>query len=76
MTRENFNEWLFTIVFSIVGVCAAVFFLRLTYEFLTLPRILTHTETVKLDQKEIDSMCVKWWTESDLAVAKKRVCGK
>ena len=31
---------------------------------------------VEQSQKEIDSMCVKWWTESDLAVAKKRVCGK
>jgi hypothetical protein len=76
MTRENYMEWLFAVVFTIIGVCASVFFLRLTYELLTMPRILTRTETVELTQKQKDDVCVQWWFDSDLAAAKKRVCGK
>jgi len=75
MNRENFNEWLFTVVFSVIGVCAMVFFLKLTYDFLTTPNIFKKEEAV-LEQKKIDEMCVAWWFESDLGSAKKRVCGK
>lgn len=31
---------------------------------------------IELTQKQTDDMCVKWWTETDITAAKKRVCGK
>jgi hypothetical protein len=77
MTRENYMEWLFAVVFSIIGVCAAVFFLRLTYELLTMPRIITHTPpVVQQTQKQTDEVCAAWLFDSDLTAAKKRICGK
>jgi hypothetical protein len=68
-------------VITTVGLGAILFFIlvmcaKLTIDLWKAPNIFIKEEPVKLNQKEIDSMCVKWWTESDLAVAKKRVCGK
>ena len=31
---------------------------------------------IELTQQQTDDMCVKWWTETDITAAKKRVCGK
>jgi hypothetical protein len=76
MTRENYMEWLFTVVFSIIGICAAVFFLRITYELLTMPRIITRTEAIQQTQQQVDEQCVAWWFDSNLTEAKKRVCKK
>ena len=77
MTKDDYMEWLFTVIFSVIGICAAVFFLKLTYDFLTAPNIFIKKEpVVEQSQKQIDEMCVAWWFESDLGSAKKRVCGK
>jgi hypothetical protein len=29
-----------------------------------------------LTTKQVDDVCVKWWFDSDLTAAKKRICGK
>jgi hypothetical protein len=29
-----------------------------------------------LNVKQVDNMCIKWWVNSNLTAAKKRVCGK
>jgi hypothetical protein len=75
MTKDDYMEWLFTVIFSVIGICAAVFFLKLTYDFLTAPNIFIK-EPVALNQKQKDDMCVAWWFDSDLTAARKRVCGK
>jgi hypothetical protein len=75
MDKEKIMDW-FTIVWcSVIGLCVSLFLLKLTYDFLTAPNIFIK-EPVALNQKQTDDMCVKWWFDSDLTAAKKRVCGK
>jgi hypothetical protein len=77
MTKDDYMEWLFAVVFSIIGVCVAAVLFKLTYDFYTAPNIFIKKEpVVEQSQKQIDEMCVAWWFESDLGSAKKRVCGK
>jgi hypothetical protein len=77
MNKDLLDNFAMSIWLIVLGFCTCVMFLKLTYDFATAPNVFSKKEeTVKLDQKEIDSMCVKWWSESDLTAAKKRVCGK
>ena len=75
MTKDDYMEWLFTVIFSVIGICVAAVLLKLTYDFYTAPNIFIK-EPVALNQKQKDDMCVAWWFDSDLTAARKRVCGK
>lgn len=75
MDKEKISDWFMLAWCSVIALCTAVFILKLTYDFLTTPNIFIKKQAV-LEQKQMDDMCVKWWFDSDLTEAKKRVCGK
>ena len=49
---------------------------KVASDFLTTPNIFITAKAEVLNQKQKDDVCVQWWFDSDLAAAKKRVCGK
>jgi hypothetical protein len=76
MTKDDYMEWLFTVIFSVIGLCVSVFLLKLTSDFYTAPNIFIKEPVVQQTQKQVDEQCVAWWFNSNLTEAKKRVCGK
>jgi ABC-type uncharacterized transport system substrate-binding protein len=55
---------------------AIVIFTKLAFDFLSAPNVFITAKEEVMSQKQTDEMCVKWWFDSDLTAAKKRVCGK
>lgn len=75
--KEKIEYWFMGISMGIILVCVAAVLLKLTYDFYTAPNVFMKEKVVvEQTQKQIDDMCVKWWFDSDLTAAKKRVCGK
>jgi len=75
MNKEKILEWFFNICLGWIMLVVLVIMSKLDFDFISAPNIFTK-EPAALTQKQTDDMCVKWWFDSDLTAAKKRVCGK
>lgn len=76
MKKLEILRWFVDICLGWLMILAIVIMTKLAYDFLTTPNIFITAKADVLNQKQTDEMCVKWWTETDLTAAKKRVCGK
>jgi hypothetical protein len=75
MNKTEILKWFVDICLGWLMVLVIVILTKLCLDFLSTPNIFIK-EPEALTQKQTDDMCVKWWFDSDLTAAKKRVCGK
>jgi len=75
MNKTEILKWFVDICLGWLMVLVIVILTKLCLDFLSAPNIFIK-EPEALTQKQTDDMCVKWWFDSDLTAAKKRVCGK
>jgi hypothetical protein len=75
MNKAKILEWFTDICLGWLMIIVIALLTKLAFDFLTAPNLFKPKE-VELTQKQTDDMCVKWWFDSDLTAAKKRVCGK
>jgi hypothetical protein len=73
--NEKIIDGVFVIVVTVLGICTCIVAVKGTHDFI-FPVVEKKEVVVQQTQKQVDDMCVKWWTGSDLNSAKKRVCGK
>jgi hypothetical protein len=76
MDKTNIIKWCVDISLAWLMLLVLVILTKVASDFLTTPNIFITAKAEVLNQKQTDDMCVKWWTETDLTAAKKRVCGK
>ena len=76
--KEDYKLLYQAILYAAVGVflCTTLAILMLRYGIWLWNVFPDKTPPVVATQQQTDEMCVKWWTETDLTAAKKRVCGK
>ena len=74
MKRADILGWFTDICLGWIMLLVLITLTKLASDFLTTPNVFVRAEV--MDQKQTDDMCVKWWFDSDLTAAKKRVCGK
>jgi hypothetical protein len=77
--KEDYKLLYQAILYAAVGVflCTTLAILMLRYGIWLWNAFSEKTPpAIELTQKQTDDMCVKWWTETDITAAKKRVCGK
>ena len=55
---------------------AIVIFTKLAFDFLTTPNVFITAKAEVISQKQTDDMCGAWWFNTNVAEAKKRICGK
>jgi hypothetical protein len=77
--KEDYKILVQAVLYSTVGtflvVTLAIFMLRYgIWLWQVFPE--KTPPAIEMTQKQTDEMCVKWWFDSDLTAAKKRVCGK
>lgn len=72
---EKIESLVYSVGLGIILLLIICVFSKLAYDLWRTPNIFVKQE-VKLEQTQIDEMCVAWWFDSDLGSAKKRVCGK
>lgn len=77
MNKEKIVEWFFNICFGWIMALVLVIMSKLAFDFMRAPNIFIKKEVaIQQTQKQTDEMCAAWLFDSDLAAAKKRVCGK
>ena len=75
MNRHEIFGLLTDIALGWIMVLVLVMTSKLAFDFLSAPNIFLKKEEV-LSQKQTDDMCGAWWFNTDVAAAKKRICGK
>lgn len=75
MNRHEIFGLLTDIALGWIVVLVLVMTSKLAFDFLSTPNIFQKKEEV-LSQKQTDEMCSAWWFNTDVAAAKKRICGK
>lgn len=76
MERKNIEDWFMNVCLGWIMVVALVLVSKLAYDVLTAPNIFIKKEAVVAPVGNTDEVCVKWLFQSNLDVAKKRICGK
>ena len=76
MDKTNIIKWCVDISLAWLMLLVLVILTKVASDFLTTPNIFITAKAEVLNQKQTDDMCVKWWTDSNLTEAKKRICGK
>jgi ABC-type uncharacterized transport system substrate-binding protein len=76
MNKTEILKWFVDICLGWLLVLVIVILTKLALDFLSTPNVFITAKAEVLNQKQTDDMCVKWWFDSDLTAAKKRVCGK
>lgn len=77
--KEQYKILVKAVLYSTVGVflgiTVAIFMLRYgIWLWQVFPE--KTPPAIEITQKQTDEMCSKWWFDTDIAAAKKRICGK
>jgi len=76
MDKTNIIRWFVDIALGWFLILALLLCSKLTYDFLTTPNVFITAKAEVLSQKQTDDMCSAWWFNTNVAEAKKRICGK
>lgn len=76
MDKTNIIKWCVDICLAWIMLLVLVTLTKLASDFLTTPNVFITAKAEVMSQKQTDEMCSKWWFDTDLTAAKKRVCGK
>ena len=74
MDKTNIIKWCVDICLAWIMLLVLVTLTKLASDFLTTPNVFVRAEV--MNQKQTDDMCGAWWFNTNVAEAKKRICGK
>jgi hypothetical protein len=74
MKRADILGWFTDICLGWIMLLVLITLTKLASDFLTTPNVFGKAEV--LNQKQTDDMCGAWWFNTNVAEAKKRICGK
>ena len=76
MDKTNIIKWCVDICLAWIMLLVLVTLTKLASDFLTTPNVFITAKAEVMNQKQTDDMCGAWWFNTNVAEAKKRICGK
>lgn len=76
MKRADILGWFTDICLGWIMLLVLITLTKLASDFLTTPNVFITAKTEVMNQKQTDDMCGAWWFNTNVAEAKKRICGK
>ena len=76
MKRAEILGWFVDICLGWLMVLVIVVLTKLCLDFLSTPNVFITAKAEVMNQKQADEVCSAWWFNTDVAAAKKRICGK
>jgi hypothetical protein len=76
MDKTNIIKWCVDICLGWIMLLVLITLTKLASDFLTTPNVFMTAKAEVISQKQTDDMCGAWWFNTNVAEAKKRICGK
>lgn len=76
MDKKEIFGWIVDIAIGWMILLVLLTLTKLASDFLTTPNVFITAKAEVMSQKQTDDMCGAWWFNTNVAEAKKRICGK
>ena len=76
MDKKEIFGWIVDIAIGWMILLVLLTLTKLASDFLTTPNVFITAKAEVMNQKQTDDMCGAWWFNTNVAEAKKRICGK